>query len=149
MQNDITHRCINDWMRRFYPIIIKSFLTTALCLSIGGCGIQETNVERGNREQILFIGNGSEPEGLDPHIVTGVTEHNIISALFEGLVSEDPIDLHPVPGVAQNWEVFDEGKRYIFYLREDAVWSNGDTVTAHDFVYSYDICYFIRRSKSI
>ena len=121
MQNDITHRCINDWMRRFYPIIIKSFLTTALCLSIGGCGIQETNVERGNREQILFIGNGSEPEGLDPHIVTGVTEHNIISALFEGLVSEDPIDLHPVPGVAQNWEVFDEGKRYIFYLREDAV----------------------------
>ena len=125
-------------MRRFYPIVIKSLLTAALCLSVGGCGIRETNVERGNREQILFIGNGTEPEGLDPHIVTGVTEHNIISALFEGLVSEDPIDLHPVPGMAQNWEVFEEGKRYIFYLREDALWSNGDAVTAQDFVYSYE-----------
>ncbi len=107
-------------------------------MSIAGCGIRETNVERGNREQILYIGNGTEPEGLDPHIVTGVPEHNIVSALFEGLVSEDPIDLHPVPGVAKSWEVFEEGKRYIFHFREDAVWSNGDAVTAHDFVYSYE-----------
>ena len=103
-------------MPRFYPIIINSLLLVTLSLSIAGCGIRETNVERGNREQILYIGNGTEPEGLDPHIVTGVTEHNIISALFEGLVSEDPIDLHPVPGMAKNWEVFEDGKRYIFYL---------------------------------
>lgn len=125
-------------MPRYYPIIINSLLLVTLSLSIAGCGIRETNVERGNREQILYIGNGTEPEGLDPHIVTGVTEHNIISALFEGLVSEDPIDLHPVPGMAKNWEVFEDGKRYIFYIREDAIWSNGDAVTAYDFVYSYE-----------
>ncbi len=107
-------------------------------MSIVGCGIRETNVERGNREQILYLGNETEPEGLDPHIITGVPEHNIVSALFEGLVSEDPVDLHPVPGVAKSWEIHEDGKRYIFHLREEAVWSNGDAVTAHDFVYSYE-----------
>lgn len=137
MQNDTTHRCINNRMKKLYLILINSLLITILSLINFGCGVQETNVERGNREQILYIGNGSEPEGLDPHIVTGVTEHNIISALFEGLVSEDPIDLHPVPGVAEYWEVFEKGKRYVFHIREDAFWSNGDAVTAHDFVYSY------------
>ena len=37
---------------------------------------------------------------LDPHLVTGVAEGNVLRALFEGLVAEDPVDLHPVPGVA-------------------------------------------------
>jgi len=94
-------------------------------------------VARGDREQILFMGNGAEPKGLDPHIVTGVSEHTIIAALLEGLVSEDPVDLHPVPGAAESWEVSEDGARYTFHIRPGAVWSNGDPVTAHDFVYSF------------
>ena len=125
-------------MRQLELIIRRGIIAAFICFCFVGCGIQETNVERGNRDQILFLGNGTEPEGLDPHIVTGVPEHNIISALFEGLVSEDPIDLHPVPGVAESWEVSDEGKKYIFHFRDNAIWSNGDAVTAHDFVYSYE-----------
>ncbi len=102
-----------------------------------GCGRRETLVDRGNRDQVLYIGNGTEPKGLDPHLVTGVTEGNIMAALFEGLVNEDPVDLHPVPGVAERWDVSDDGKVYTFHLRGNARWSNGDPVSAADFVYSY------------
>ena len=102
-----------------------------------GCGKRETRVEQGDREQILYKGNGTEPAELDPQIVTGVTEHHIIMALLEGLVAEDPHDLHPVPGVAEHWDVSPDGRVYTFYLRKNAKWSNGDPVTARDFWESY------------
>src|SRR6266545_7544913 len=69
-----------------------------------GCTPPPTRTRYGDREQILFRGNGAEPQDLDPQIVTGVPEDHIIVALFEGLVSEDPHDLHPVPGVAESWD---------------------------------------------
>jgi oligopeptide transport system substrate-binding protein len=101
------------------------------------CHRPETNVEKGNRLQILHKGNGQEIQDLDPQIVNGVGEYNVISALLEGLVSEDPHDLHPVPGVAERWDISLDGKTYTFHLRHDAKWSNGDPVTASDFVESY------------
>ncbi|MDQ6632269.1 MAG: peptide ABC transporter substrate-binding protein [Verrucomicrobiota bacterium] len=107
----------------------------ALCGS--GCGKRPTRVEHGNREQILHYGNGAEVQDLDPHIVTGVPEHHIITALLEGLVSEDPHDLHPIPGVAERWEISPDQKTYTFFLRKNARWSNGQPVTARDFVESY------------
>ena len=61
----------------------------------------------------------------------------MISALLEGLVAEDPHDLHPVPGVAERWDISSDGKTYVFHLRHNAKWSNGDPVTASDFVESY------------
>ncbi len=112
-------------------------MAVAIVLCLWGCGRKETNVIRGDREQILFKGNGTEPAGIDPHVVTGVTEHNILTALFEGLVSENPIDLHPEPGVAKSWEISEDGRTYTFHLRENARWSNGDPVRAQDFVYSF------------
>lgn len=87
--------------------------------------------------QILHLGNGAEPMGLDPQLVTGVPEHQIISALIEGLVAEDKKDLHPVPGVAERWENSTDGLVWTFHLRQNARWSNGDPVTAQDFVQSY------------
>ena len=102
-----------------------------------GCGPVESKVDIGNREQILHFSNGSEPESVDPHIVTGVPEHNVICALTEGLVAEDPVDLSPVPGTAERWEISEDGTVYTFYLRENAKWTNGDPVTAQDFVASF------------
>ncbi|MGI9316504.1 MAG: peptide ABC transporter substrate-binding protein [bacterium] len=102
-----------------------------------GCDLGPTNVEQGNREQVLHLGNGTEPQDLDPHIVTGVTEHNIISALLEGLVGENPETLEPVPGMAEYWAISADGLEYTFFIREDARWSNGDPVTAQDFVWSW------------
>src|SRR5213593_464364 len=77
---------------------------------LNGCTRPPTRVGYGDREQILFYGNGAEPQDVDPQIVTGVPEDHIITALFEGLVSEDPHDLHPVPGVAERWDVSQDGK---------------------------------------
>ncbi|MGA2139087.1 MAG: peptide ABC transporter substrate-binding protein [Verrucomicrobiia bacterium] len=108
-----------------------------LALSLAGCGRRETRVEIGDREQILYKSNGSEPQELDPDIVTGVSEYHILMSLFEGLVSEDPHDLHPVPGVAERWDVSPDGTVYTFHLRNNAKWSNGDPVVARDFWESY------------
>lgn len=86
-------------------------------------------------EQVIRIGNGADPETLDPHTNRGVPSANIGRDLFEGLVSEAPNgDL--IPGVAESWTVSDDGKTYTFTLREEARWSNGDPVTAEHFVYS-------------
>ncbi|MES2490866.1 MAG: peptide ABC transporter substrate-binding protein [Pseudomonadota bacterium] len=87
------------------------------------------------REQVLHKGNGPEPEALDPHRAEGVNTSNILRDLFEGLTSEAP-DGRVIPGAAQSWELSEDGKTYTFHLRENARWSNGDAVTAADFVYS-------------
>ncbi|MHC4939149.1 MAG: peptide ABC transporter substrate-binding protein [Planctomycetota bacterium] len=87
--------------------------------------------------QELIFNNGSEPETLDPAIMTGVTEHTLALALYEGLTSHDPETLEPRPGVARSWEVSEDGKTYTFHLRKDASWSNGDPVTAEDFRWSW------------
>ncbi len=87
-------------------------------------------------ETVLRRGNGAEPETLDPHKSTGVTENVIENDLFEGLVTFSP-DGKYVPGVATSWDISDDGKVYTFHLRGDAKWSNGDAVTADDFVYSF------------
>jgi oligopeptide transport system substrate-binding protein len=104
---------------------------------LSGCGHRETRVEQGNRDGVFHFGNSSEPVSLDPHLVTGVTEHNIISALLEGLTAEDPVTLKPVPGAAERWDISPDGLRYTFHLWPDGRWSNGDPVTAQDFVFSY------------
>jgi oligopeptide transport system substrate-binding protein len=71
--------------------------------SLVPCRGSESDVDRRMRLQIRHQGNGQEVQDLDPQIVNSVSSLNIISALLEGLVSEDPHDLHPVPGVAESW----------------------------------------------
>ncbi|GAB5560449.1 MAG: peptide ABC transporter substrate-binding protein [Synoicihabitans sp.] len=102
-----------------------------------GCAPRETNVEHGNRHQILHRGQGPALADLDPHLATGTTDYNVLSALFEGLVGQHPEDLSPVPGVAENWDISADGLVYTFHLRPTAQWSNGDPLTAHDFVASW------------
>ena len=114
----------------YYPLLgVYLFL-------IGSCSAP-SNVERAIDEKILHFGLGSEPQYLDPHLANSVSAHNVIIALIEGLVSEDPKTLKPVPGVAEKWDISEDGLVYTFHLRKNAKWSNGDPVTAHDFVYSY------------
>ena len=89
------------------------------------------------QSQTWRVGNGAEPQDLDPQAIQGVPEENIVMALFEGLASEDPHDLHPVPGVATSWDISPDGLVYTFHLRENARWSNGDPLTSDDFLQSY------------
>lgn len=109
----------------------------AAVLWSGGCGGRETAVERANDENRLILGNGAEPADLDPQMVTGTPEARLMQALFEGLVRYHPATLDPLPGVAERWELADDGVTYTFYLRRDAMWSDGQPVTARDFYESY------------
>lgn len=88
-----------------------------------------------DKADFVFL-NGAEPESLDPAIITGQPEGRIASALFEGLTARDPYG-KPIAGVAQSWEISPDGKRYLFHLRSNARWSNGDPVVASDFAQSW------------
>ncbi|MEM9017931.1 MAG: ABC transporter substrate-binding protein, partial [Verrucomicrobiota bacterium] len=97
------------------------------------------DVEIATEEKIFLVGNGGEPKALDPHLVSAVGDSNILRAIFEGLVAYHPeSDTEHEPGVAERWEPNEDFSEWTFYLRNDARWSNGDLVTAHDFVYSYN-----------
>ncbi|WP_319402335.1 peptide ABC transporter substrate-binding protein [uncultured Anaeromusa sp.] len=78
----------------------------------------------------------AEPATLDPAKSTAIPESLAELQLFEGLTRLDAKD-RPLPGVATQWEISADGLRYIFHLRPDARWSNGEALTAHDFVYSW------------
>ncbi|CAK0759616.1 oligopeptide transport system substrate-binding protein [uncultured Gammaproteobacteria bacterium] len=99
------------------------------------CGFLAAAVGGAGAETVLRRGNGGEPTRLDPHLTDGRVESNILRDLFEGLVVFGP-DGRVVPGVAEAWEISEDGRIYTFRLRNNAKWSNGDPVTADDFVYS-------------
>ena len=86
------------------------------------------------QEQELHRNNGEEPQTLDPHLAEGLPSAHILRDLFEGLTAESP-EGRIIPGAAIRWNISRDGKTYTFYLRRDALWSNGDPVTAEDFVY--------------
>ncbi len=112
-------------------------LTSGLWLLAGiGCR-PESAVQSGNKAQILHRGLGPDIADLDPALATGTSDYTVLSALFEGLVAEDPVDLHPVPGVAESWEMSGDGLTYTFHLRANARWSDGTPVTATDFLVSW------------
>lgn len=86
-------------------------------------------------ETIYHRGNTGEPETLDQHRTSTTYEANILRDLYEGLVAHDG-QANVIPGVAESWSISDDGTVYTFNLRDDAMWSNGDPVTAGDFVFS-------------
>ena len=83
---------------------------------------------------IYHRGNTAEPDSLDPSKASTIFEAHILRDLFEGLVMPDA-KANVMPGAAESWPISDDETVYTFKLREDAVWSNGDPVTADDFVY--------------
>jgi len=86
-------------------------------------------------QQVVYRGNGEEPETLDPHLAVGVPSSHILRDLFEGLTTESP-EGDIIPGAALRWNISRNARTYTFYLRRDLAWSNGDPLTAEDFVYS-------------
>ena len=101
----------------------------------GGAKAQQSKAGAG--QQIFKVGNGSEPQDLDPHVVTGVPEHKLLMALFESLVTENPKDLSPEPAMAEKWDISPDGRVYTFHLRDGLKWSDGTPITATTFVRSY------------
>lgn len=122
-------------MRRFLPILC--LLSAALGLLTSGCGRRTTPAEVGVRTQTLLLGNGAEPQSLDPHLVSAYTDQNILLALFEGLCVLDETTSRAGPAAAERWDVSDDGLVYTFHLRPDLRWSNGEPLVAGDFIFAW------------
>lgn len=89
------------------------------------------------RKQELRWSNGGSPKSLDPARAAAAPETDIIRAIYDGLTDLDSKSLKEIPGVAERWESSEGGRVWTFYLRNDARWSNGERVTAGDFVRSW------------
>lgn len=110
----------------------------AFCLTGALAASQVAQIPAGTQLselQRIVINNGSEVATLDPQKAEGVPESNVMRNLLEGLVETDN-NGQLVPGVAQQWQS-KEGRIWTFTLRDNARWSNGQPVTAQDFVYSW------------
>ncbi len=122
-----------------YSIRFKLVLLT-VCIFIAAtcvsCRRTSTPVDKATLAKILLLGNGSEPQDLDPQVCTGLADYNVLIALFEGLTCIDEKTSQAVPGVAEHWNISADGRVYTFHLRASARWSNGDNVTAYDFAYA-------------
>ncbi|MBS0664049.1 MAG: peptide ABC transporter substrate-binding protein [Verrucomicrobia bacterium] len=108
-------------------------LAAAAGLALAGCG-RSGGAGDGT---VLRISQRNEPADLDPARATLPDDFFILRALCEGLVAPDPAGGTPVPAAAESWTVSPDGCTYIFHLRADGRWSDGQPVTAADFVASY------------
>lgn len=86
------------------------------------------------QDEIIYYMISTEPETLDPQIANDSASKMIIMNIFEGLVRIDENE-DPIPGAAESWDISEGGTVYTFHLRKDAHWSNGDSVTAEDFLF--------------
>ncbi|MFN2516705.1 MAG: ABC transporter substrate-binding protein, partial [Pyrinomonadaceae bacterium] len=127
-----------------FKIYFKQFVAVlalaALVLGSVSCRALATGEFYGNTtppsENILRYVTGDEPESLDPQGTTGQPEYRIFMALYEGLVDYHPKTMEPIPAIAERWHVNNDSSEVVFHLRKNARWSNGDPITANDFVYS-------------
>ena len=120
-------------VRRIFP-----YLLAVLVLAAVGWAVSFGTLPPAD---FTFI-NGTEVQSIDPAIVTGVPEGRIINGIFEGLYRpmpdpDEPTNLRPTPAIAESCDISADGKTYTFHIRESARWSNGDPITADDFVWSW------------
>ncbi|CAM2828739.1 peptide ABC transporter substrate-binding protein [Paenibacillus sediminis] len=127
----------------------KSMLALLTLLLIAGtvlaaCGSVKKTASSGKSgevapaaEQVFRINFSSEPPTLDPGIAQDNAAITVLHAMYEGLTNVDSSG-KSIPGVAETWDISQDGKTYTFHLRKDAKWSNGDPVTANDFVFAWD-----------
>ncbi len=124
-----------DWMRLGAACIALALIATA-CTTQASKSEFFGKVEPPEGQVLRYI-SGSEPESLDPHIGTGQPEARIYMALYEGLIEYDPKTTEPIPAIAESWDVNGDASEFVFHLRKNARWSNGDPITAQDVIYTF------------
>jgi oligopeptide transport system substrate-binding protein len=125
--------------RRRWTTVYATALT--ICLAYTGCFNEEPSTYYGKSApppaQEFRWSDGGLPQTFDPAFAAAPPDTDAVRALFEGLTDYDPQTLAPVPAVATRWESSHDGRVWTFYLRDNARWSNGEKVTAQDFVRSW------------
>jgi len=115
------------------PVLPKRFALKRLASSLLLAG--SIAASPGIMADTLKLAIMGEPASLDPQQISGTWENDVVGDLFEGLVTE-AADGERIPGAAESWNISEDGKTYTFTLRQDGKWSDGEPVTAEDFVYA-------------
>src|SRR5215203_1025168 len=126
-------RIRNFQFRSILAIVVLSSVLISCSTQASSRYFGQTKVPGDN---IMRYTTGSEPESLDPQFVTGQPEARIMMAIWDGLVEYHPKTMEPIPAIAESWELSPDGTDYLFHLRKNAKFSNGDPITAQTFVYS-------------
>ncbi|MEH7540817.1 peptide ABC transporter substrate-binding protein [Bacillus thuringiensis] len=130
-------------MKKKIPLLLASTLTASMLL--GACSYQkddakakgkENTTSSSNGKQVLNLTELSEIPSMDASLASDSASSTALNNTMEGLYRIGK-DQKRVPGIAEDVQKLDDGKKYIFKLRKDAKWSNGEPVTAKDFVYSW------------
>ncbi|HKO97041.1 MAG TPA: peptide ABC transporter substrate-binding protein [Pyrinomonadaceae bacterium] len=129
-------------MNKIYLKRAVTYLALAsLAFGAVSCRVLATNEEFFGKTtppdaNILRYVNGPEPESLDPAVSSGQPETHIYMALYDGLVEYHPKSLNAIPALAERWHINNDYSEFVFHLRKNGRWSNGEPINAHDFIYS-------------
>jgi oligopeptide transport system substrate-binding protein len=121
---------------RTLSLVMAAALVAASCTTQASRGDFFGKIEPPAGQVLRYI-SGSEPESLDPQMSSGQPEARIYMALYEGLVEYHPQTMKEMPAVAERWAVDEDNMEFVFFLRRNARFSNGDPITAHDFAYTF------------
>jgi oligopeptide transport system substrate-binding protein len=117
-------------LRKSISLVLVVLLIMSVITACGDTGSEE------NDTNVLNLTVGPEPETIDPTLNTSSDGGTYITHFFEGLTKTDN-EGNAVSGVAEKWDISEDGTKYTFYLRSDAKWSDGENVTAQDFEYGW------------
>ena len=120
-------------MQKIFSVSVLTSLILSLSTTVQAADVPTGTQLAAKQEIVRHIKD--EPASLDPIKAVGLPEIPVIRDLFEGLTSQDA-DGNIIPGVATDWHS-DDNQHWIFTLRDNARWSDGQPVTAQDFVYSW------------
>jgi oligopeptide transport system substrate-binding protein len=125
-------------------LLLVTGLLGSLAIAAAGCGGGEEGGAGATgggtaaaAEQVLRMGWGAEPPSLDPGLATDTTSSNVLLAIMDPLVRLNPDTNAAEPSLAESWDISEDGKTVTYHLSPDGKWTNGDPVTAGDFVYSW------------
>jgi oligopeptide transport system substrate-binding protein len=125
-------------------LLLVTGLFGALAIAAAGCGGGDEGGAGGTgggtaaaAEQVLRMGWGAEPPSLDPGLATDTTSSNVLLAIMDPLVRLNADTNEAEPSLAESWDLSEDGKTVTYHLSPDGKWTNGDPVTAGDFVYSW------------
>jgi oligopeptide transport system substrate-binding protein len=124
-------------------LLLVTGLLGSLAIAAAGCGGGDggggstSGGTAAAAEQVLRMGWGAEPPSLDPGLATDTTSSNVLLAIMDPLVRLNSETNDAEPSLAESWDISEDGKTVTYHLSPDGKWTNGDPVTAGDFVYSW------------
>ncbi|MGE7839006.1 peptide ABC transporter substrate-binding protein [Viridibacillus arvi] len=127
---------MKKWLTVLFVAVFAIVLSA--CTANKDAGKEPSSTDGGGdaKEKVLYLNNGSEPTSFDPSVGFNAVSWNALNNLMEGLVRFNDKD-QPVEATAEKYTVSDDGLTYTFTIRDGAKWSNGDAVTAGDFVFGW------------